>query len=482
MIIEDAKAIIDEKSMVLFTDGSARPNPGNRGWGVHGYLYSTATPKKGSGNPTHYPSAVGYIPKAVKVETVPEITPIEYIDIYSACHENGSNNASELEAVSNAFKKACDYEITKLTIYTDSEYVRKGIYDWTPVWLRNNWIKADGTEVSNHVKWKELLANKLALELKGVEIKVLWVKGHRDNLGNIIADKLAEVGVINAIYGNHKTTEEISEAQGYWKIDVNKHPFVFHKCMYFNTQQEYIIPGEYYLGDHGSDDQLIGKQMSDVTFSVIKLVEVDPMLESVRNITTTLAEDNNSIMMAKLDHLYNPAIYKDLSKFGKAAIIHKDKSRLDLSTLDGEPLAKEIRPARLAMRAVEALSTLKALMGEIESNAGKFTSLDITETIFDKVEGKKGTEYKIKPTLTVGVNFLDTVITHKGVDRPLKLILGTDCPDRNTLKRLEDHKPEIKLISWYESDYVIRYAVYAKTDDATGIWSAWCSNNLFVEP
>jgi hypothetical protein len=49
--------------MVIYCDGGARPNPGNIGWGNHGFIYSTQEPKKGSGNLTHILTASGYIPK-----------------------------------------------------------------------------------------------------------------------------------------------------------------------------------------------------------------------------------------------------------------------------------------------------------------------------------------------------------------------------------------------------------------------------------
>ncbi len=473
------------KAIVLFTDGSARPNPGNRGFGMHGYHYQVCAPKRGSGHTTHYPSAKGYIPKTQKTdEGAPEeVQIIEYIDLYSACMQHGSNNLSEVEAVSMAIEKAIDYDITLLTIFTDSEYARKGIYDWSHIWLRNNWIKSDGSEVTNKEAWQKLLANKLALEQKGIKLSVQWVKGHRDNYGNIMADKLAEIGVMNGIYGTFKTVYERTPPVGYWKSEVDRHPFVYHNRLYFNTVKAANPVCEYLLGTHGDDDSLIGSQRPGSAYSALRLKHREATLEEVRDMTITLAQENNRIVMVKLDQLYNPTIYKEINKFGKAAILRRNANKLDLATLDEEPLAVEINPPRLAMRAIENLSELKVMLDEIIAGTYANTHIltDITSSFF--TEGEKAGKKKLVPELAaVGAKEIMVKAPHKGRLLDLKILLGTDCPDRNTFKKLEDKPVTVKLVTWYESDYILRYGVYMENDGNHGLWAAWFSNMRFVEP
>lgn len=471
----------DKHAMVLFTDGSARPNPGNRGFGMHGYLYSRELPKRGSGHTTHYPTAKGYVPKINKTtENAPaEVQVLEYIDLYDSCITTGSNNLSEVQAVSKGIEKALDFDIDELTIFTDSEYARKGIYDWSHSWISNDWVKQDGTEVSNKEAWQALLFFKLKLEQKGVKLSVQWVKGHKDNYGNIMADKLAEIGVMNSIYGTYKEVYERTPPVGYWKSEVEKHPFIYDKRMYFNTDKAHNVPGLYYLGTHGMDDTLIGSQRSGTSYSVVRLKEKQIVMEDIRDIVISLAQGRNEIMMLRLDHLHNPTIYKELSKFGKAAVLRRNENKLDLSTLDEEPLAVEIKPPRLAFRAIEALSNLQVVLDEIVVGTSPCALVDITNNFFTEINGKLKLVTELAKT---GVTTLMTAIPHKGKNLPLKLALGKDCPDRNTFKKLEDTKTKVKLVLNYESDYVLRYAIYIESEENHGIWTAWDTNILFVEP
>ena len=78
-------------------------------------------------------------------------------------------------------KKSC-----KVTLYTDSTYVQKGITEWIYNWEKNNWRKSDNKPVKNAELWK-----KLQQEIKKHDIIWNWVKGHSNNEGNDIADRLA---------------------------------------------------------------------------------------------------------------------------------------------------------------------------------------------------------------------------------------------------------------------------------------------------
>ena len=65
---------------VIYTDGSARPNPGNIGWGVHGYIYQNITDKPIIVQ-KHTITNKGYLyPEKFKDDVSP-VEPIEYIDI-----------------------------------------------------------------------------------------------------------------------------------------------------------------------------------------------------------------------------------------------------------------------------------------------------------------------------------------------------------------------------------------------------------------
>lgn len=103
--------------------------------------------------------------------------------------KNTTNNQMELTAAINAFKaliKPCN-----VTLYTDSNYVIKGISEWMPGWKKKGWKTASGTPVKNVDLWKEL-----DLLVQQHSVSWHWVKGHSGNPGNERADQLANKGIL----------------------------------------------------------------------------------------------------------------------------------------------------------------------------------------------------------------------------------------------------------------------------------------------
>jgi ribonuclease HI len=131
----------------IYTDGACSGNPGLGGWGA--LLIFKAKRKEISG----------------------------FLD-------DTTNNQMEIMAAIEALKilkKPC-----KVNIYTDSTYVQKGITEWIHNWEKNNWRKRDNKPVKNVELWKNLQQ-----EIKKHDIIWNWVKGHSNNEGNDIADRLA---------------------------------------------------------------------------------------------------------------------------------------------------------------------------------------------------------------------------------------------------------------------------------------------------
>ena len=141
-------------AVVMYTDGACPGNPGRGGWGV--WMSSGAHQKEMCGGE-------------------PQTT----------------NNRMELTAVIEglaSLKRPCD-----ITIYTDSEYVRKGITEWLASWKRRGWKTADNKPVKNVDLWQRLETLAAAHQ-----VTWRWVKGHAGDPGNERADALANRGAEQA--------------------------------------------------------------------------------------------------------------------------------------------------------------------------------------------------------------------------------------------------------------------------------------------
>lgn len=141
--------------VTLYTDGACRGNPGPGGWGV--VLKSGQHVKELFGG---------------ELET--------------------TNNRMEMTAAIeglNALNRPC-----KVAIYTDSQYLRKGVLEWMSGWKRNGWKTSARKPVKNQDLWQSL-----DQQLDRHTIEWHWVKGHSGNPGNERADALANKGTDDAL-------------------------------------------------------------------------------------------------------------------------------------------------------------------------------------------------------------------------------------------------------------------------------------------
>lgn len=133
----------------LHTDGACSGNPGPGGWAY--VLIHVATGKRRE---------------------------------KSGAEMDTTNNRMELSAVIEGLNSLT--RPSSVDLYSDSQYVLKGLKEWMDGWKKKGWKTADKKPVKNRDLWEELD------ELKSRhEIRFHWIKGHNEHPENELCDRMA---------------------------------------------------------------------------------------------------------------------------------------------------------------------------------------------------------------------------------------------------------------------------------------------------
>lgn len=487
---------------VLWSDGSAKPrNPGCIGWGVHGYVYSDKVTTKGAGHPKVAPTADGYVSKDIKPQ------PLDIVNYYDCAEWSGeerTNNTAEVAGGARALSYASTINNLKhVTVYSDSKYFVKGLSEGLPNWVANNWVKRDGTEVANIPEWQSVLQAVNTLNTNGVKIRVEWVKGHADNFGNIQADHLASIAGTTSLATRKPGKLEITTpGAGYWKSVEPRHPMLALRGMFFSTDPSFNISGEYFLSSQVKSDEFIGSGDVQSSHAYVKLTTPDPRIEMVRGVAIKHSREFDTLMLARIDRIYDKAVVAACDRFGEVVFRCKETTTRNIhfvnedamvqpSKKDGGatktlPIVEELFPRKLSMRCVEACSILKGITSEFIKADGApeiedCHIMDITKNYFE-VDAKTGKQvfkksiHPNQPDLVLRVNSF-------GKEFDIQLVYGIHQLPRNNLKRLEGEKIQAWLIVRKISNYAVRYLTVVRAD---GNWmgcSAGSANlKVFKDP
>jgi ribonuclease HI len=135
----------------IYTDGACRGNPGVGGWAA--VLTRGTHEKELSGAEAHT-----------------------------------TNNRMELTAVIRALEAL--RKPVQARVFTDSEYVRRGVTEWLAAWKARGWRTADKKPVKNQDLWERL--DQLIVPHR---IEWHWVRGHSGVAGNERVDRLANEAI-----------------------------------------------------------------------------------------------------------------------------------------------------------------------------------------------------------------------------------------------------------------------------------------------
>lgn len=103
----------------------------------------------------------------------------------SAGYQRSTNNRMELLATIVALEGLP--ERRKVSVTTDSQYVKQGIQMWIHGWRKRGWKRADGGPVKNVDLWKRLYDM-----TRYHNVEWHWVKGHSGDPDNELCDTMAQ--------------------------------------------------------------------------------------------------------------------------------------------------------------------------------------------------------------------------------------------------------------------------------------------------
>ncbi|WP_375359091.1 ribonuclease HI [Candidatus Tisiphia endosymbiont of Neophilaenus lineatus] len=178
--------------VTIYTDGACSGNPGPGGWGALLQFHGASVELEPNALKNWYnKKKLNMLDICENSTKFRDSVPLKQKSIFG--HElYTTNNQMEMTAVIEALKvlkKSCYVEV-----YTDSKYLQLGITQWINTWIKNNWHKNNNDPVKNVDLWKKLYE-----ELSKHYIIWHWVKGHNNNEGNEVADRLAVQGKETAI-------------------------------------------------------------------------------------------------------------------------------------------------------------------------------------------------------------------------------------------------------------------------------------------
>lgn len=514
---------------VFYADGGANPNPGFAGFGIHGYFFkdSKEALKKPvnianhfmeffNANPNSvvyaYPTKEGYKPYDQKtVEKTKNIwcNPVFYFDKSVSFFDAATNNIAELTALQHAFDAVLSASVDmgkkgssigQVLFILDSKYVLETVEKYGDAYRQNGWMTSSGSPAKNREVIEPLLRTRDQLKATGIKLKFEWVKGHQGDLGNGMADYQATISVRRSRAMDNPNQPRWSEAKKYWDADVERHPLMTMKRGYFNRVQAFNTEGTYYMIEPATEELTIGKRDHEA-YSIVRLKTPCYYNEKMREAQGQFGQDENRVILVRNERLYSRFVQKYLREHDHFCLGPSSNQRA-LNFLDNQPVALEHNPPALFYRVIEAFGQMEARLDEFvklsENNEIDLTKTDdhngivaknITSEFYTVEEKKVGKDtvqkLVLKPEFCVGYkNHTFSVEEHREQQTyqlKISLALGMDLPGRNALKHLEDHKPQIYLLTWLASPDVLQYSFVVDCTTGTSIWSNFYCDRIFLK-
>ncbi len=188
--------------VTIYTDGGADPNPGPGGWAVVLIHDATGSIKEMAGGDPATTSN--------RMELTAAIRALE------------------------ALKRPC-----AVRLYTDSEYLQKGITKWVDQWQRSGWMRSGGKEpVKNADLWQQLIE-----VMRPHDVTWEWLKGHAGDEHNERADQLARQA-IRAQHRMQPVEEGFSGAEVYLTVSAQGERGFWAALIRYEGEEDVVVGEE----------------------------------------------------------------------------------------------------------------------------------------------------------------------------------------------------------------------------------------------
>lgn len=451
------------RGIVVYTDGSSSEDfAGGSGW--HGYVYDNVEvpPSQRDIPRAHVVTPDGY---AMRREKGCCSKPVKYFDGATGYIGRTTNNKAELGAVLS-FLEAFDYVdfegATSILILSDSSYVVKGHEEWMHGWESKSWKTGQGQvlqDIKNKRQWIELYAMSERIKESGITVKLQWIKGHSNSLGNSRADYLALVGrrmSEQAAFSDGETTKLRTVWQeylprDYWSKDSNRG----------------VIPE---LADAHKDGAIYGLQDETMYNSSNEVSYLTSAYYPKNYLDTRIVSDAIDIVQSFDEKLgvisHNVCLgfpSRDIALFGRCAlgrykknkdvIIHGNDDTIVISdsNSNSHPCYGD-RPGYKDVQESYEIFTMLSNGIKVDDCA----IVDVTEDVYT-LSGSRNHKTKITSVINRTIEFDNEC--GKQI-RDIAMVPGVNLPDLDTIMSLESDRPSVYSI--YFSDNVVSFAVVTK--------------------
>ena len=441
-------------SLILFSDGGCRPNPGFAGFGIFGYQLEVKDKSKNIKHPFH--SNLYFTQSGVHKEK--DNINLEVVELYEVSvalvGERLTNNLAELEALLYALNLAKELSesnaINEVKIYTDSNYITTCFNDVLLKWIENNWRRIDSKEIIHEELWRRINEYREYFISKEIKLEIQWVKGHSDHYGNKIADLLASIAVNASKY--HRFSENsviLNNRYNYkdYKLSYGDKDLIFYfKQLYFNSDP-YVDDNNYCFLYSGQDNKEIGKKTLESLFA-INVGYIPELIGKLKRFYREIPRLYKTLCCIKLSRLEDRELLRLMYLTNPIYLLNENRTYNDAL---GYSLIGEnnifIHEVDASFPFINEASNLYSNLYYLSQDRSydKLLIIDITDEI---VENKKlkldhqHTQIDLTPQLEKHYHFLQKIF----------ITIDRDIPSYLALKQIEEKIEKVNAVVSYDEN------------------------------